>query len=203
MGDVGDGILEGGGQFGQFAVARGLRPFDGEDGQRGGEPRLLHSLEPMGQFDVGDLVGEHRRRFLFGGAQPQHAARDEDEAAGGGEGVDFLGVQDLKMIAAEGFRSVRGPRQRRSEQRDIPVGRLVVPCRVAGGDLCGDGSAEVVLLLRRDVLEGLGERLGTAPDGVGLRIGEDARELAHGGADFRRQLDGSRAAGEEECGEEE
>ncbi len=58
----------------------------------------------MGVLDVSNLVGKDGGKVVLGPAETEHPSGDKDEPAGGGKGIDLIGVQKEEVVAPEGLR---------------------------------------------------------------------------------------------------
>ena len=104
--DVAQGVLEDARQLGQGVGGIGLDGRRAQELESVHEPRLLDRLQPMLGVDVPDLVGQDEGQGVFVLAALDQALGQKDQAAGGGQGVHFIGIQDQEMISGKGLRPV-------------------------------------------------------------------------------------------------
>ncbi len=111
-----------------------------------------------------DLMGKDRCHSVLVFATSEHPAGHEYQSAGRGKGVDFIRAEDQKMVSSEGLRQFRSLSQYLSEyvQKHIRLG--IVIRSVFGGNHRSHCAADVVFLLRCNVLKTSGHGTGTFTD---------------------------------------
>lgn len=72
------------------------------------------------------------------------------------------------MISAKSFRAIRGNSKGPAQKIDVPIGGLIIAWFILAKNHGSDGTPDVILLFRGDILEGFGYRLRASNDGLRL-----------------------------------